>query len=225
MSSFYTAENEFSKLILEYNFIPLYSMWNKNTIILSRKIGHQNIAYCHIIISANGSGGISVNLWIAPLECPDARLDSNSAAFLIKIGEEWEDNPDFLQLCQSRIINVFNGLDRFENTIEQELNNPSLLSNAHQIRMKNYLLYLAVLKLIKESLEYPEIKKEILKVIEKKAKSLTKINKKVKEAIINNQAKVKDPKLFQFIDEKQRAVISLSETITDYIYIELALKS
>lgn len=221
MSSFHKAEKEFSKLISKYSFVPLHSMWNKNTIILSRKI--EKNTYCHIIVTANGSGGVSVVLWIAPLEYPDARLDSNSAAFSMKIGETWEDNPDFLSHCQSKIINIFNGLNKIENTIKQELNNPSLLSNAHYIRMKNYPHYMAVLKLVKESLEYQEIKKEIQKVIERKTKSLSKIEKKVKQAIINNKETIKDSKLLNFIDEKLIAVMNLSETITDYIYIEIAL--
>lgn len=223
MSEFHSAEREFSQLISEHRFVSLYPMWTKSSIVISRKLRKNGITYCHLIISANGSGGIAVRLWVSALEYPDARLDSNSSAFQIMVGETWERNEEFLRICESRVINILPGLDDFDVAIDGELKNPSILTAAHKQRMENYFLYMKVLRWMREDAGYEAIKDVISNVVEKKGKSLSRAEKAIDEYIRKGWTDIEEAELREFIKEKIDAVISLPETLASYIYMQIAL--
>ncbi|WP_449432089.1 Imm25 family immunity protein [Pseudomonas putida] len=224
MSKFHSVVNEFSALISDYQYAPLFALWPHNAISLCRVISGVQNSYCYVVASANKDGGLSTDLWIGPVNSPDSTLESNCGAFRIPIGLTYDEDADFFSKCEKRIIHLLPEVYSIAHATQREICTPTYISTTPTSarRMMAYSHYLETYAALKKHPLYESLlQKSAIEIYTHKKKNLSSVINATKKIMPDIFDSLSDD-VAMFLSKQSSPPFDTYTTLAELCYIDTA---
>lgn len=179
MSAFHEICEDFSRLISEFEFVPLYALWPSNEIILGKVVVEPEGIFSYVRAGTSKNGAFWTTLWIAPLDGIDDGLDANCAAIQIPISENFNVDGSYYRSCEERLLKLLPEAFLLAEPVRREIASPSYVGRCGQEqikkRMKVWMNTFNVYRELKQSSTFCEVKSLVVSNHSKKKKNIKEI--------------------------------------------------
>lgn len=226
MSAFHEISKDFSRLISEFDFVPLYALWPPNEVIFGKTIVEAEGIFSYVRAGTSKDGAFWTSLWIAPLDGINDGLDANCAAIQIPISENYNIDDSYYRSCEEKVLKLLPEAFSLAEAVRREIASPSYIGRCSQEqirkRMHVWKNTFDVYRELKQSSAFPDIKNLAISNQSKKKKNTKEIENacaKWIDFIFDNGSTSQIALIKECSPHDQKWLVS---DIAEYTYIDCA---